>query len=82
MLVRGSNLDAALPDSGINLTDRGLQRNRITWICEMDKDELRRQSHAEPTVDGIEIEEFETPDELRDWLQKTAPSFLRLTEKR
>ena len=42
VLIRGSNLDAPVNQDAINLTNRGLQRHRITWIREMDEEELRR----------------------------------------
>jgi hypothetical protein len=31
VLIRGSNLDLPVNDSSVNLTDRGLQRHRITF---------------------------------------------------
>lgn len=77
VLIRGSNLDSVLPDREINLTDRGLQRHRILWIREMEKEELRRAGSTEPTIDRIDIAEFETNEEMRDWLKKNAPSFIR-----
>lgn len=77
VLVRGSNLDAGVEQHAINLTDRGLQRHRITYIREMDEEELRRVGNSGPTVDGIEVGEFETAEEQRDWLKKTAPEFLQ-----
>jgi hypothetical protein len=77
VLIRGSNLDMALPDKGINLTDRGFQRHRILYVREMDEDELRKAGRAEPTIDRIDIAEFESQEELREWLKKNAPAFLR-----
>src|SRR5437899_1592262 len=40
VLIRGSNLDMPVIGTEINLTDRGLQRYRITYVREMDEDEL------------------------------------------
>ncbi len=77
VLIRGSNLDMLVGHSLINLTDRGLQRHRITWIREMDEEELRKAGEGQPTVDKIEVAEFETQEELREWLKKAAPVFLR-----
>ena len=77
VLIRGSNLGAVLPDRGINLTDRGLQRQRVTYIREMDDAELRRAGRGEPTIDRIEVAEFESQEQLREWLKTTAPVFLR-----
>jgi hypothetical protein len=75
VLIRGSNLDAA--PNGINLTDRGLQRHRITWVRELDEDELRRAGDGICTVDRIEIGEFESRKDETIWLASTAPSFMR-----
>jgi hypothetical protein len=77
VLIRGSNLGAVLPERGMNLTDRGLQRQRITYIREMDDAELRRAGRWEPTIDRIEVAEFESQEELREWLKKHAPAFIR-----
>jgi hypothetical protein len=80
VLIRGSNLDALVTPHGINLTDRGLQRHRITYVREMEEDELRKVGEGGPTIDRIEIAEFaadEAREEQRAWLQKHAPAFLR-----
>jgi hypothetical protein len=77
VLIRGSNLDGQLSQHSVNLTDRGLQRNRITFIREMDEDELRKAGKDQPTIDRIEVGEFETVEEQREWLKKNAPAFLR-----
>jgi hypothetical protein len=60
-----------------NLTDRGLQRHRITWVREMGEEELQRAGRGEPTIDRIEVAEFESHEELTAWLKKAAPVFLR-----
>ena len=77
VLVGGSNLDAPVGEATVNLTDRGLQRHRITFVREMDEEELRRVGSTGPTIDGIDIAEFETIQEMRDWLKERAPAFLR-----
>ena len=76
VLIRGSNLDALVSDI-INLTDRGFQRARITYVREMEEEELRRAGEGEPSIDRIEIAEFESQDELREWLKTHAPAFVR-----
>ncbi len=76
VLIRGSNLDVPVKET-VNLTDRGLQRHRILFVREMDQDELRHAGEAEPTVDGIEVAEFQTPEDQRAWLAKVAPAFMR-----
>ena len=77
VLIRGSNLDALVGEGAVNLTDRGLQRHRILWMREMDEEELRRVGQGGPTIDRIEVAEFESQEELRKWLTKTAPAFVR-----
>jgi hypothetical protein len=76
VLVRGSNLDALVKQS-VNLTDRGFQRHRVLWLREMDGEQLQEAGEGEPTIDRIEVAEFESQEELRAWLKKAAPAFLR-----
>jgi hypothetical protein len=75
VLIRGSNLDA-LVNQTVNLP-HGFQRHRIVWVREMDKAEIHKVGKGGPTIDSIEIGEFESHDELRQWLGKTAPVFAR-----
>lgn len=77
VLILGSKLTAAVNQGAANLTDGGLQRHRITWVREMDDAELKRVGDAGPTIDRIEVAEFETVDEQYQWLAKTAPVFVR-----
>jgi hypothetical protein len=77
VLVSGSNLDAPVGQGMVNLTDRGLQRHRIVWVREMDEAELRQVGESGPTIDRIDIAEFETAEERREWLKKRAPAFVR-----
>jgi hypothetical protein len=76
VLIRGSNLDAVVNDS-VNLTDRGFQRHRILAVREMADDALRKAGKGEPTIDRIDIGEFESIEEQRAWLAKLAPAFVR-----
>ena len=77
VLIRGSNLDLQVNQSGLNLIDRGLQRHRITWIREMDEEELQKAKEAGPTIDRIDIVEFESSEEAKEYLKKMAPAFAR-----
>jgi hypothetical protein len=77
VLIRGSNLDALVNQGLVNLTDRGFQRHRVLWVREMEEEELRRAGRGEPTIDGIEIVEFESGEDVQTWLRKHAPAFLR-----
>lgn len=77
VLIRGSNLDMEVPHKSINLTDRGLHRHRIIWVREMDEEELRKTGEREPTIDRIEIADFESQEDLQEWLKKNAAEFMR-----
>jgi hypothetical protein len=77
VLIRGSNLDVPVGQGMVNLTDRGLQRHRIIYMREMDEDELRRTRQGQPTIDRIEVAEFEAVEAQREWLKARAPAFLR-----
>jgi hypothetical protein len=79
ILIRGSNLGMVLPQNAVNLTDNGFQRHRVLWVREMDEVELRKTGERGPTIDRIEIAEFESHEDQREWLKKTAPAFLRTT---
>ena len=76
VLIRGSNLDRPLTDSTINMTSAGLQRHRVLWVREMTEEEIRQVGETGPTVDSIEVAEFESHADLREWLGKNAASFL------
>jgi hypothetical protein len=76
VLIRGSNLD--LPINGhMNLTTGGLQRQRVTWISEMPDEDIKRVGEKAPTIDSIEVAEFESHAELKVWLGKHAPVFVK-----
>lgn len=77
VLIKGSNLDRPLKDGGANLTTSGLQRHRILWIREMKKQEIDNVGDHGPTIDRIEVAELETQAEVKDWLKKKAPAFLK-----
>ncbi len=75
VLIRGSNLDKPLNDGAINLTTGGLQRRRVLWIREMIEDEIRQVGDDGPTIDSIEVAEFESQAALNEWLKQKAPGF-------
>jgi Sigma-70 region 2 len=77
VLIRGSNLDRPLSDSTTNLTTSGLQRHRIVWMREMTEEEIRQVGETGPTIDSIEVAEFESHAELKEWLSSNAPAFAR-----
>ena len=59
VLIRGSNLDRPLNEGSINLTHAGLQRHRVLWVREMNAEESRQVGEKGPTIDSIEVAEFE-----------------------
>jgi hypothetical protein len=73
--VLGSNLDAMVGGT-VNLTDRGLQRHRITWLRELDEDELKKAGEGEPTIDQLLVASFDAPEKIREWVKLKAPAFL------
>ena len=77
VLIRGSNLAKPLNEGAINLTTGGLQRNRVVWIREMSKEDIQKVGDTGPTVDSIQIEEFDTQAALKEWLSQNAPAFAR-----
>jgi hypothetical protein len=76
VLIRGSNLDLPVNEGAINLTRGGLQRHRVLWIREMTEDEIKQVGDTGPTIDSLEIGEFESQEALKEWLGKKAPAFL------
>jgi hypothetical protein len=77
VLIRGSNLDKPLNEGAINLTHAGLQRHRVLWMREMSEEEIRQVGETGPTIDSIDIAEFESHADLKEWLKQKAPAFLR-----
>ena len=73
MAVRRS---CRLGQGSINLTHAGLQRHRVLSIHEMTEADIRQVGETGPTVDSIVVAEFESHEELREWLKKHAPAFL------
>jgi hypothetical protein len=77
VLIRGSNLDKPLSEGAINLTHAGLQRHRVLWIREMNKEEIERVGESGPTIDSVEVAAFESHAEQTKWLEDRAPAFIR-----
>ena len=76
VLIRGSNLDKPLKNGGVTLTHAGFQRHRLIFVREMTEDEIAQAGESEPTIDSIEVAEFESHAELKEWLRKKAPAFI------
>jgi hypothetical protein len=77
VLLRGSNLDLPLNDGNMNLTSGGLQRHRVVWIREMPEEDIKSIGETGPTIDSIQVAEFESHADLREWLGKHAPGFVK-----
>jgi hypothetical protein len=77
VLIRGSNLDKPLKDGAIDLIHAGLARHRILYVREMSEEEIRQVGEKGPTIDRIELAEFESQNEMQEWLKKNAPEFAR-----
>jgi hypothetical protein len=81
VLIRGSSLDKPLKEGSINLTTGGLQRSRVVWVAEMSEEGVRQVGDSGPTIDRIELGEFETQAALKEWLKQKAPAFLPADER-
>lgn len=75
VLIRGSNLDQPLKEGAIDLIRGGLQRHRVLWLGEMTDEDIKRVGETGPTIDRIEVAEFESHAALKEWLGKTVPAF-------
>ncbi len=76
VLIKGSNLDQPLKDGAVTLTHAGFQRNRLLWVREMSEAEIVQVGESEPTIDTIEVAEFESHAALKEWLSQKAPTFV------
>jgi hypothetical protein len=81
VLIRGSNLDKPLAEGSINLTTGGLQRSRVVWIREMSEEDIRQVGDGGPTIDSIQVGEFDSPAAQKAWLKVRAPAFIPTEEK-
>jgi hypothetical protein len=77
VLIKGSNLDRPLKEGAINLTHAGFQRHRVLWVREMSEEDIRQVGETGPTIDSIEVAEFESHAALKEWLSKKAPAFVQ-----
>lgn len=76
VLIRGSNLDQPLDDGSVTLTRAGLQRHRLLWLREMTPEEIRQVGETGPTINSIEVAQFESHRAQTEWLRDKAPAFL------
>ena len=43
----------------------------------MTKEQIRQVGEKGPTIDSIELAEFESNEQLKEWLKQKAPGFVR-----
>ena len=75
VLIRGSNLDRGIEGKSIDLIHAGLQRHHVLWLREMTPAEIRQVGETGPTIDKIEVGEFEKHAAMTEWLKAKAPAF-------
>ena len=71
----GNSIWFPFSDGAVTLMHAGFQRRRLTYVREMSEEEIRNVGPTEPTIDSIEVEEFESHAALKEWLAKKAPAF-------
>jgi hypothetical protein len=69
VLLEGSNLNA-LVNGSVSLYDRGIQRHRVTWVCEMPRLEAAWAGEGEVTVRCIRMLSYRHGEEPKavEWL--------------
>jgi len=75
VMIRGSNLDRPVKGGSISLAT-GLQQHRVLWVREMAEEEVREVGDSGPTIGSIQVAEFESNKELKEWLRQNVPAFL------
>jgi hypothetical protein len=68
------------PDSGLGRITRlpgGLQRSRVVWIREMPEADIKQVGDSGPTIDSIQVQEFESQAALKEWLTNNASAFVQ-----
>ena len=75
VLIRGSNLDGMIEGSGIDLIRAGLQRHRVLFVREMSEADIAEVGENGPTIDRIKVAEFQSHQELKEWLEQNARAF-------
>jgi hypothetical protein len=76
VLIHGSNLDRGIDGKATDLIHAGLQRHHVLWLREMTPAEIREVGETGPTIDKIEVGEFETHAAVKEWLKEKAPAFV------
>ncbi len=75
VVIRGSNLDRPISGGPLTLL-AGLQQHRILWVREMSEEKFREIADSGPTIDSIQVEQFESQAALKEWLSQNAPAFV------
>ena len=79
VLIRGSNLDRGIDGKATDLIHAGLQRHHVLWLREMTPAEIREVGESGPTIDSIEVAEFESHAAIKEWIGKHAQAFAQGT---
>jgi len=77
VLIRGSNLDKPLSEGRSTSRTPGFNGTASLLDSGDDPGEIARVGETGPTIDSIEVGEFATLEERREWLKQKAPAFLR-----
>jgi len=72
-------LHRGIDGKATDLIHAGLQRQHVLWLREMAPAEIREVGETGPTIDRIEVAEFETRAALKKWLEAKALAFLQGT---
>lgn len=74
VLIKGSKLDWPIENGGLPFR-AGFQTHRLSWVQEMTDEEIRHVAETGPTIDSIEVVEFESHAGLKEWVCQNAPAF-------
>jgi hypothetical protein len=70
VLIEGSNLNSHV--GGLNLFDRGILRNRVSWIREMTRQESERIGPQGLVIDRFRMTSYRSDEEPKDagWIER------------
>lgn len=75
VMIRGSNLDRPIKGGTATLA-AALQQHRVFWVREMADEDAQAVGDAGPTIGSIQVVEFESNKELKEWLRQHVPAFV------
>ena len=70
VLIEGTNLNT-LVNGSVSLSDRGIQRHRVAWVREMNRQQTQQAGKGEVVIDRIRIVSYPPDEEPKnvDWLE-------------